>query len=457
MANKIHISYDELLSYAPSVDNELKIGVAISGGRDSVALLHCLKALEEENTLRTPRLKIVAVNIEHGIRGEESLRDSEFVKELCKKWNVPLFAHSVNAVEFASDNGYTLEQAARILRYEIFDKLIAEGQCDLIALAHHLDDQVETVFMRILRGTGIRGLVGMKKVSGRYIRPLLSYGRESIDEYIKDNGLTYVEDNTNSDVAYTRNYLRNELGEIKKRFPQMDEAVARLSRSAEEASAFIDAQVPEIEVYNDVSYIKTADCANSVIAKRLILKAANAVGVMQDIEDRHYSLVLNLLSAESGKYLMLTHGLCVHKEGDRLAFTVSKDTSDCSECVSCVCGTFEREFGEGSFEDLDVSVERIDKTSVAFGTDTLYIDADKIPSGAVIRARKDGDYIRKFGGGTKSLGDFLTDKKIPLRVRDSLKVIAKENRVYAVFGVDVSEDVRIDNDTVRVYALKLTR
>ncbi|MDE7373455.1 MAG: tRNA lysidine(34) synthetase TilS, partial [Clostridia bacterium] len=365
MANKIQISYDELVSYAPSVSDELKIGVAISGGRDSVALLHCLKALESESVSRNPKLKIVAVNIEHGIRGEESISDSAFVKELCEKWNVPLVEHSVNAVRFANDNGYTLEQAARILRYEIFDKLIAEGQCDLIALAHHLDDQVETVFMRILRGTGIRGLVGMKKVSGRYIRPLLGYYRESIDEYIKDNGLSYVEDGTNSDTAYTRNYLRQELAELKKRFPQMGEAVARLTASADEVNEFINAQVHEIEVKDGVSYIKTADCENSVIAKRLILKAANALGVMQDIEDRHYALVLNLLSAENGKYLMLTHGLCVHKEGDRLAFTVSEENvndqfkfSLNGECVNecgkktngCCYG--EREFAVGAFDDL---------------------------------------------------------------------------------------------------------
>lgn len=470
MANKIQISYEELASYKQGVSGELKIGVAISGGRDSVVLLHCLKAIESESISRSPKLKIIAVNIEHGIRGEESISDAAFVKDLCEKWNVPLFAYGVNAVKFAGENGYTLEQAARILRYEIFDKLIAEGQCDLIALAHHLDDQVETVFMRILRGTGIRGLTGMKKVSGRYIRPFLGYGRESIDEYIKEHGLSYVEDGTNSDTAYTRNYLRQELAELKKRFPQMGEAVARLTASADEANEFINAQVPKIEVKDSVSYIKTADCANSVIAKRLILKAANALGVMQDIEDRHYALVLGLLSAENGKYLTLTHGLCVHKESDRLAFTVKdgningelKTNSDCG-CTDDRgsnpngCDHREREFTAGVFNDLGVTVELVDKASAVFGTDTLYIDADKIPCGAVIRGRRDGDCIHKFGGGSKSLGDFLTDKKIPLRIRDGLKVIAKDNQVYAVFGVDVSADVKIDGDTVRVYALKVIK
>ncbi|MCM1306864.1 MAG: tRNA lysidine(34) synthetase TilS [Bacteroides sp.] len=445
MADKIRISYDELLSYSPHAGDKLTVCVAVSGGRDSVALLHCLKNLRESK--KNPRLEIVAVNVEHGIRGEDSIHDSEFVKKLCQNWDIPLFSYGVNATEFASANGYTLEQAGRILRYEIFDRLLDEGKCDLIALAHHLDDQAETILMRVLRGTGIRGLVGMKKVNGRYIRPLLGYDRESINDYIEDNGLNYVEDATNDDTLYTRNFLRQEVAELKKRFPKIGEAIARLSASAEEANDFIDSQVPQVEIDDGAAYINISDCENPLIAKRLILKAANALGVLQDIEERHYALVLDLLSAESGKYLTLTHGLEVHKEGDRLAFTLKADcVRDC-----------EREFCVGDFEDLGISVIEADISKVAFGGDTLFVDADKIPQGAVIRARQDGDYIRKFGGGTKSLGDFLTDKKIPLRLRDGLKVIAKDNKIYAVFGVDVSADAKIDESTVRVYALKNLR
>ena len=141
---------------------------------------------------------------------------------------------------------------------------------------------------------------------------------------------------------------------------------------------------------------------------------------------------------------MLTHGLCVYKEGDYLAFTVKKGEQSC----------FEQDFCEGDFSDLGICVHRVEKSVVRFGGDTLYIDADKIPDGAVIRGRRDGDYIRKFGGGTKSLGDFLTDKKIPYRLRGELKIIAKDNRAYAVFGVDISSDARVDENTKNVYALE---
>jgi len=444
MARKIELSYDSILSCSQADKSELKIGVAVSGGRDSVVLLHCLKNLAELSLNELPRLSIFAVNVEHGIRGDESLRDSEFVKLLCQNWDIPLYSYSVDAVDFAKRNGYTLEQAGRILRYQIFDSLIEDGKCDLIALAHHLDDQVETVLMRILRGTGIRGLIGMKKANGSYIRPLLDYDRESIDAYVKDNGLEYVEDATNEDTAYTRNYLRKEIAQLKLRYPNLAQAVQRLSASAAEADVYIQCNLPKIEVKEGVSYIKTSDCGNKLIAKRLIFEAASALGVTQDIEDRHYSLVLDLLNAESGKRLMLTHGLCVYKEGDCLAFTVKKGEQSC----------FEQDFCEGDFSNLGIRVHRVEKSEVMFGGDTLYIDADKIPDGAVIRGRRDGDYIRKFGGGTKSLGDFLTDKKIPSRLRGELKIIAEGSRVYAVFGVDISSDARVDENTKNVYALE---
>jgi len=417
-----------------------RIGAAVSGGRDSVALLHILKQ---------SGANVIAVNVEHGIRGEESVRDSKFVAELCKSWGIELCSYGVDAPSFAKENGYTLEQAARILRYRIFDGLLDAGKCDFIALAHHADDQAETVLMRILRGTGIRGLAGMKEVNGRYIRPLLEYTRADIDDYIERNGLQYVDDATNDDESYTRNFLRGEIARLKTRFPDLCDKVARLARNAAEADAYIEEQMPQIAVKNGEVHIKTSDCANTTIGKRLITRAAAELGVRQDIEEKHLKLALGLARGENGKYLNLTHGLNVHKDGDRLVFALNAQPY-----------RFERRaFEEGVFEGSGVCVKTVDldhaRKNIATGR--LFVDADKIPREAVIRSREDGDVIKKFGGGTKSLGDYLTDKKYPLRERDGLKVVAVGNRVLAVFGVDISEDVRIDETTRRVYELKLEK
>lgn len=437
MAKSIDVSIDSLLKGTAYDGKDLTVGVAISGGRDSVALLHYLF---------NQGVKVVAINVEHGIRAEESVRDSEFVASFCNSLGVKLYAYNVDVPTFARENGYTLEQAGRILRYRIFDKLLDDGECDLIALAHHLDDQIETVFMRILRGTGVRGLAGMKTLSGRYLRPFLKYSREDINEYVKSKGLQFVEDSTNKDTAYTRNFLRGEISRLKERFPSMGEAVLRLAASAAEADNFIESWVPCVSENAGQVAINISDCDNILLAKRLILKAANALGVQQDIEDKHYTAVLDLINAQSGKYVMLTHGLCVHKQGENLVFERNFESLKIEE----------RKFAQGVLDDLGVCIRNVDLFAEKINlkaVETLYIDADKIPDSAVIRGRLDGDYIHKFGGGTKSLGDYLTDKKVPLRKRDSLKLVADGSRVLAVFGLDISADVKVDESTKRVYAL----
>ena len=196
------------------------------------------------------------------------------------------------------------------------------------------------------------------------------------------------------------------------------------------------------------------------------MRAAAALGVIQDIEERHLNLVLDLLHADSGKRLDLTHGICVYKEGELLAFTRRTDSVEINS--NSITGDTaqsgansqmkEQSFSVGDFESFGIRVTSVDlahaKKRIG-GGEALYVDADKIPASAVIRGRRDGDYIRKFGGGTKSLGDFLTDKKVPLRTRDSLSVVADGSRILAVFGVDISADVKIDDGTKRVFALSV--
>ena len=222
MAQLIQINLNKILVGTP-FETRRVVGVALSGGRDSVALFYALKQAGEN---------IVAINVEHGIRGENSLKDSEFVKEFCKAQGVKLYSFSVDVPTFAKAQGYTIEQAARVLRYQVFDKAVEDGLCDIVAIAHHADDLAETLLMRILRGTGTKGLVGMRAFDGRYIRPLLDFTREDINAYIEANNLPYVDDETNDDLAYTRNYLRAELARLKERYPDMEAAFARLSRVA---------------------------------------------------------------------------------------------------------------------------------------------------------------------------------------------------------------------------------
>ena len=453
MANDIQINLNKFFEN-PSFSGK-KIGVALSGGRDSVALAYAMK---------TAGIDIVAINVEHGIRGESSLNDSKFVADSCKKFDIPLFAYSVDVPSFCEENGYTLEQGARILRYEIFDKVIDEGICAYIALAHHLDDQVETLFMRIIRGTGVKGLCGMKEVSGRYIRPLLGCQREDIDDFVATNGLHFVEDETNSDEKYTRNFLRAELKRIKERFPSFCTSVSRLCENASEICDYLDEKTPSLHLENGEVKVDISLFDDVMIAKLLVMKAVNLLGVCQDIEQRHFPLVFELAKAQNGKRIELTHGIRVHKDGNCLVFSREEN-------VASLCEKSDEEsaFCEGKFENLGVEIKKIE---VGFDENcveklienaknyddsnfdkALYIDAEKLPDGTVLRNIKRGDYIKKFGGGRKSVGDFLTDKKVPLRKRDSLAVVAKGSEVFAIFGVEISSEVKLDGSTKIAYKL----
>lgn len=442
MRKPIQINLNDFFDAAPSVGSidSLKIGVALSGGRDSVVLVHVLKQSGAH---------IFAVNIEHGIRGESSISDSRFVKDWCKQQGVDLKAYCVDAPMFCRQHGYTLEQGARILRYEIFDRLLQSGECDYIALAHHAGDQTETIFLRILRGTGIKGLVGMRPISGRYIRPLLDYSREDIDQYIAEHSLNYVEDESNSDSAYTRNFIREQLAVIRERFPSLDEAAARLARNAQENESFIEGLVPHPSIVGDEAHIDVSVLDNPLIAKKAVMLAANAVGVYQDIEERHFPIIFGLAATENGKRIELPHGLSVHKQDGALVFAVRNALDE------SVSNMDEIPFGEGEFDRFGICAVMMDKPPSSF-VGAQYIDVDKLPDGAVFRLRRDGDYICKFGGGTKSLGDFLTDKKIPLRKRGELVVLVVGQEVYAVVGVEISAKVALDKDTKRICKLTLT-
>ena len=412
-----------------NIKSDATIGVALSGGRDSVALFHAL--------LKNGK-KVVAINVEHGIRGEESVKDSLFVKELCEKCGVELFAYSVDVPTFCEKNGYTTEQGARMLRYEIFDKLLEDGRCDYVALAHHLDDQAETVFMRILRGTGVKGLQGMKEVSGRYIRPLLSCSRADIDEYVKENKLAYVDDETNCCTDYTRNFLRRELENLKERFPSLLDSVARLTRNASETEEYIESLMRPLSLEKGEVRIAIADLKEPVLAKEYIVQGATLLGEGQDVEERHFPLVFALKDAENGKRIELAHGIVCHKDGDFIVMSKTKD------------GVCEKEepFSIGEFPTFGVKIERSDRSEFENREKdgkVLFIDGDKVPCGAVVRRRQNGDNKNKFGGGKKSLGDFLTDRKIPLRLREKLSVLASGNEVLAVFGVEISSTVKIED------------
>lgn len=410
------------------------VAVALSGGRDSMALLHRLIA---EN------ITVKAICVEHGIRGEVSKSECSGVKKYCDGIGVTCKAYEVDALSYAKENKLTVEQSARELRYKCFEEALNDGFCDYVATAHHADDNAETVLMRIFRGTGVKGLIGISDKRDRYIRPLLSVTREEIDEYVKSNGIPYFEDETNACLDYTRNFIRHELMErIKERYPSVVKAITRLSSSASRDEEYFDTVVSEkIIPLNGAWGISVEDLTIPAVGERLIRRAFYNLGVTVDIEERHVEIVKSLISAENGVTVDMPYDTTCSKEYDLIAVYKKKVQDD----FEVELDAFDKSYSCG---DRSVLVKSADRRG-----EGLFVDYDKVV-GAVFRPKREGDIFKRFGGGTKSLGDYLTDIKLPLRLREGLIVLAKGKEVLAVVGVEISDKAKIDGDTTRIVEIR---
>ena len=418
------------------------VAVALSGGSDSMALLHFLSCAAEKH-----RFKVIALNVEHGIRGEDSEKDTEFVKDYCSKIGIPLLCYKVDSIKKAKESKLSIEQAARALRYECFYDAIESGKCSKVATAHHCGDNVESVLLNLFRGTGIKGLTGIKdNFENKIIRPLLGVKKEDVIKYVKENNIPFVTDQTNFDDNYTRNFLRlNVIPKIKEVFPEVDVSISRLIDTATAEDEYLD-DVAQSALTQKDGKVEIAIPIHRAVFMRAAVKALKLLGVEKDWERVHLIDAYSLVEKENGSSVNLPKGVVACREYDRITFYLEQDNNDIE--IPFRVGTF-----DFNGKTLDVTPAELDKMDLKSG---LILDADKLPKGTVIRTKRDGDVFKKFGGGTKSLGDFLTDKKIPRSERDRLPLLAYENKVLAVFGVAISDDVKVDGKTANAVKLEIT-
>ncbi len=411
------------------------IAVALSGGSDSMALLFYLLSVKDKYNFT-----VKAINVEHGIRGEESIKDSQFVKDYCERNGVEILTYSVDCPLYSKQQKLSLENSARVLRYRCFEDALATKKCNKIATAHHLEDNTESVLINLFRGTGVKGMAGIAE-SDKIIRPLIKTSKAEILEYIKENAIPYVTDSTNACEDYTRNYLRiNVLPLIRKAFPEVDNSIYKFSEIAKVENDFLDDLASgALEVSKDGSYTLSARTEVAILS-RAIIKALVGLGVEKDWEKVHVDSVVNLKNMENGKKITLPKGVVAIKEYDKIV--LYKEANDTPDQKFFSVGNIE-------FKGKTISVSVVDKKSINY-KDGFYADLKKIPNTALVRTRKDGDIFTKFGGGTKSLGDYFTDIKIPLRLRDSIPLIADGREILAVCGYAVSEKVKVDDTTTIV-------
>ena len=421
------------------------IGVACSGGRDSICLLHFLNSIKAELDC-----EVVAVNVDHGIRANSAL-DTEFVMNFCKKNGIRAYKFKGEAVKVAKEEKLSIEQAARKVRYGVFESLVKRGLADKIALAHHLQDQAETILLNILRGAGLGGARGMSPIrDGIYIRPFLNTPRESIMSYIDENSLEYVEDESNANNEYTRNYMRNlVLPALRKRFKGVDKNIVNFASICAKDDDYIKSQIDFgtlIEEKNLVRVPLTYFYQNEAVVNRILMKVFSKF-TMQDIETRHLNIVRQFaLEAENGSIISLPYDVKVSKEYDFIAIGYIKKKTI----------TDNHPFKTGRTKMDGYGTVRVGSTQklIEPKPHQHLVDADKIPADAVWRFRRDGDVFAPLGlGGTKKLKDYFIDKKIPQRMRDTTPVLAVGNRILIIADIEIADSVKVTSGTKNLYKL----
>lgn len=410
------------------------IGVGFSGGSDSMALLHYLASNQQKWDI-----EVVAIHIDHGIR-ENSYIDADFAKEKAKELGVRFYKFRVDAPKIAKENNVSVETAGREARYGVFKTLLRKGLVDKIALAHHMQDQAETILMHIFRGSGVSGAKGMEPIRDNvYIRPMLNISKEEIMAYIDEHDLDYREDETNTDTSYNRNFIRNVvMKQVLTRWPNAVKAIASFGQAVSEDDEYINKNLyaDAVIVEDEEAKIPTSYFFfDKPIIIRIIFKALKAIGITKDIERKHIDMILDLAkNLENGKRISLPFDAVAIKEYDYITI-VNKHKDEVVLNQPFKSGEFEVEgFGR-------IIVKRV--KDCAPRKNVLYIDFRKVPKTAVWRFRQDGDVFEKFGGGSKKLKSYLIDKKIPLRQRKVLPVLADGNEVYVIAGVEISNKVRI--------------
>lgn len=470
MLDKVRKRLEALVPIELHKRQEKPLIVAVSGGADSVCLLHLLKKLEVEM-----KYQLLAIHVEHGIRGEESKQDAQFVWELCNKLKVPCEIVSVDVLGYGKEHGLGDEEAARILRYQVFSEY-AKEKSGCIVLAHHMDDNAETMLFQMIRGSGLAGACGMRslrydKNGIAYLRPLLGVTRKEIEEYMEAAGLEYRTDSTNLELDYQRNYIRHEV------MPKLEKvnsaAVLHLNKTAacmEEVWDYLQEEckkaMPKICCEKDdaiIIDIHSLESYHIAIQKEIVLQVmAHVSGGRKDIASSHVEDVLVLCKNQSGKKVCLPSHVVVVKEYESLRFykddveRVAKEIEIDEELLMCCEKTGENiafELEDGSSLIMRV-FPKDSQLKIPKKTYTKWLDYDKIRKGFCIRNRKSGDFfISDTTGHKKKLKSYFIDEKIAVSKRDKMWLLSDGATVLWLIGGRISEHVKVTEETTTIIEL----
>lgn len=442
-----------------------KVLVALSGGPDSICLLHILYSLKDDM-----KLEIGAAHINHMLRGDDALEDEIYVKEFCEKLGIPCYIDRIDIDRISKEKGISHEMAGREERYKFFEEIKSSKGYNKIAIAHNANDQAETVIMRMMRGAGLEGLCGIRvERDNKFIRPILCLNRKEIESYCKLNNLNARIDKTNLEKIYSRNKVRLDiLPYMKKNFNKdIIDTINRMATLLQKDNEFIENKANEAyeknctEKNGDLVICRELFSLEEALITRVIKKAFIVYSKKYtNFEMKHIYEVIELSKIGTNKKVDLPNEIFAENiYGNiylkkRLNVDINKNNQiylsrDALEGLSA-------EFGEYNVRFKIIT----NKNNLEFSDNVLikYFDYDKIKEGLYIRTRKDGDKIKPLGmKGSKKLKDIFINMKVPRENRLTVPIVCFDNEISWVVGYKVSEDFKITKETKNIIKITFSR
>lgn len=444
--------------------------VAVSGGIDSMVLLNVLINLKDNLEINTP----IAAHLNHLLRNEESDRDENFVKEMCKSLKIKFVSQKIHIREIAEVEKNSIQQTARKYRLMFLEEAAKELKCDKILTGHNRNDLSETTLMWICRGTGMKGAAGILPQRGTYIRPLLCVSRKEILNYASEKGILNIEDSSNEKLDYIRNRFRNEIiPSIEKDcYPNVSENIARFAELIKEDLIYIEKKSKRMfdtlcnnennQITIDINKLLSSPKAISSRIIRYMIKEAS--GTLTNISQKNIEDILEIAKESTftgeKKQITLSHNIEVIKTYSKLIVRKYKKVD-----IKKTEGEFLLKYpGTTIIKELGFKVDIeilpgkiLTKTYKLNDSYIAFINLDKINFPLKIRLPKKGDKFSPLGTlGTKKISDFFIDNKINIDERWNIPLLTDEKNIIWVIGHRISELYRISVQSDNVLMIKVT-
>ncbi len=446
-----------------------KLLVAVSGGPDSVCLLHILVNLQEEL-----KVQLHLAHLNHQLRGAESEADADYVADLARQWDIPVTIEQREVKGYQARERLSLEEAAREVRYSFLTEVAKSIGAERVAAGHTRDDHIETILMHLIRGTGTRGLRGLqpytewssKTGSLIVIRPLLEISHQETEDYCRQHKLMPRLDASNLSLSPLRNRVRHQLLPLLESYnPRIAEALLRTGRIAGDDIDFLDEQITHLWGETTQEQGKTIvldregfDQLPSAL-KRYLLRASveKLLGSAKDVEMRHIDQMMSLVTKQAGKRLSLPQGLIFSIEYNQ--YRLTSDLASLSPFPTLGDEVHLNIPGQTSLPGWHIEASIIDRERIAEEDDfTAYLDLGKTGGKLTVRPRRRGDRFQPLGlPQFKKVGEFMIDAKIPQAWRGKIPIVCSPEQIIWVVGWRLDERVKVTEDTKEVLRLEFKR